>query len=31
MRLLVLQHISCEHPGVFSEAIEERGVEAVPG
>ncbi len=30
MRLLVLQHISCEHPGVFSEVIEERGVEAVP-
>jgi GMP synthase-like glutamine amidotransferase len=30
VRLLVLQHISCEHPGVFSEVIEERGVEAVP-
>ncbi len=30
MKLLVLQHISCEHPGAFSEVIEERGVEAVP-
>lgn len=30
MRLLVLQHISCEHPGAFSEVIAERGVEAVP-
>jgi GMP synthase-like glutamine amidotransferase len=29
MRLLVLQHIACEHPGVFSEVMEERGVEAV--
>jgi len=27
-RLLVLQHIACEHPGVFSEVIEQRGVEA---
>jgi GMP synthase (glutamine-hydrolysing) len=30
MRVLVLQHISCEHPGVFSEVMAERGVEAVP-
>ena len=30
MRALVLQHIACEHPGVFSEVMEERGVEAVP-
>jgi GMP synthase-like glutamine amidotransferase len=30
MRVLVLQHIACEHPGVFSEVIGERGVEAVP-
>lgn len=30
MRLLVLQHIACEHPGVFSEVMSERGVEAVP-
>ena len=30
MRLLVLQHISCEHPGAFSDVIGERGVEAVP-
>ena len=29
MRLLVLQHIACEHPGVFSEVMRERGVEAV--
>ena len=29
MRLLVLQHIACEHPGVFSDVIAERGVEAV--
>jgi GMP synthase-like glutamine amidotransferase len=29
MRLLVLQHIACEHPGVFSEVIRERGAEAV--
>jgi GMP synthase-like glutamine amidotransferase len=29
MRLLVLQHIACEHPGVFSEVMAERGVEAV--
>jgi GMP synthase-like glutamine amidotransferase len=28
MRLLVLQHIACEHPGVFTEVIAERGVEA---
>ena len=26
----MLQHIACEHPGVFSEVMEERGVEAVP-
>ena len=30
MRVLVLQHIACEHPGVFSEVMSERGVEAVP-
>jgi GMP synthase-like glutamine amidotransferase len=29
MRLLVLQHIACEHPGVFSEVIRDRGAEAV--
>ncbi len=29
MRVLVLQHIACEHPGVFSEVMRERGVEAV--
>ena len=29
MRLLVLQHIACEHPGVFSEVMRERGAEAV--
>ena len=29
MRVLVLQHIACEHPGVFSEVMDERGVEAV--
>jgi GMP synthase (glutamine-hydrolysing) len=29
MRLLVLQHIACEHPGVFSGVIGERGVETV--
>jgi GMP synthase (glutamine-hydrolysing) len=29
MRLLVLQHIACEHPGVFTQVIAERGVEAV--
>ena len=28
MRLLALQHIACEHPGVFSDVIAERGVEA---
>ena len=27
MRVLVLQHITCEHPGVFSEVMRERGVE----
>ena len=30
MRVLVLQHIACEHPGVFSEVMGERGVEPVP-
>ena len=30
MRVLVLQHIACEHPGVFSEVMRERGTEAVP-
>jgi GMP synthase (glutamine-hydrolysing) len=29
MRVLVLQHIACEHPGVFSEVMRERGVEQV--
>ena len=29
MRLLVLQHIACEHPGAFSEVMEERGVKPV--
>ena len=29
-RVLVLQHISCEQPGVFAEVMRERGVEAVP-
>ena len=29
MRVLVLQHIACEHPGVFSEVMRERGVEPV--
>lgn len=29
MRVLVLQHIACEHPGAFSEVMDERGVEAV--
>jgi GMP synthase (glutamine-hydrolysing) len=28
MRLAVLQHVACEHPGVFSEVIAERGVES---
>jgi GMP synthase (glutamine-hydrolysing) len=28
MRVLILQHIACEHPGVFSEVIAERGVDA---
>ncbi len=27
MRVLVLQHIACEHPGVFSEVMGERRVE----
>jgi len=30
MRVLVLQHIACEHPGVFSEVMRERGVEQAP-
>jgi GMP synthase-like glutamine amidotransferase len=30
MRVLVLQHIACEHPGTFSAVMAERGVEAVP-
>jgi GMP synthase (glutamine-hydrolysing) len=30
MRVLVLQHIACEHPGVFSEVMRERDVEQVP-
>ncbi len=29
MRVLVLQHIGCEHPGVFSEVMRERDVEQV--
>jgi GMP synthase-like glutamine amidotransferase len=29
MRVLVLQHIACEHPGAFSEVMDERGVEPV--
>ena len=29
MRVLVLQHIACEHPGVFSDVMREREVEAV--
>ncbi len=29
MRLLVLQHISCEPPGVFSEVMLEQGVEPI--
>ena len=29
VRLLILQHISCEPPGVFSEVMRERGVEPV--
>ena len=30
MRLLVLQHITCEHPGVFADVMAERDVEWVP-
>jgi GMP synthase (glutamine-hydrolysing) len=30
MRILVLQHIACEHPGVFSDVMRERDVEQVP-
>jgi GMP synthase (glutamine-hydrolysing) len=29
VRVLVLQHIACEHPGVFSEVMRDRGVEQV--
>jgi GMP synthase (glutamine-hydrolysing) len=29
VRVLVLQHIACEHPGVFSEVMRERGAEPV--
>ncbi len=29
MRVLVLQHIACEHPGAFSEVMDERRVERV--
>ena len=29
MKLLVLQHLDCEHPGAFSDVIAERGVERV--
>lgn len=29
MSVLVLQHIACEHPGVFSEVMRERGTEPV--
>lgn len=29
MRVLVLKHIACEHPGVFSEVMRERGAEQV--
>jgi GMP synthase (glutamine-hydrolysing) len=30
MRILVLQHIACEHPGVFSEVMQARGAEQIP-
>jgi GMP synthase (glutamine-hydrolysing) len=30
MRVLVLKHIACEHPGVFSEVMREQGVDAIP-
>jgi GMP synthase (glutamine-hydrolysing) len=30
VRVLVLQHIACEHPGVFSEVMRESGADAVP-
>jgi GMP synthase (glutamine-hydrolysing) len=30
LRVLVLQHISCEPPGVFAEVLRERGAEIVP-
>ncbi len=29
MRVLVLQHIACEHPGVFSEVMREHGAQPV--
>jgi GMP synthase (glutamine-hydrolysing) len=30
LRVLVLQHISCEPPGAFAEVLKERGAEVVP-
>ena len=30
LRVLVLQHIACEHPGVFSDVMRQRGVDAIP-
>jgi GMP synthase-like glutamine amidotransferase len=30
VRVLVLQHIACEHPGAFSDVIRERGIDAIP-
>jgi GMP synthase-like glutamine amidotransferase len=30
LRVLVLQHIACEHPGVFSNVMDARRIEAVP-
>lgn len=30
MRILVLQHIACEHPGAFSDVMREHDVEPVP-
>ena len=29
MRVLVIQHIACEHPGVFGDVMHERGAKAV--
>lgn len=29
MRVLILQHIACEHPGVFSKVLDDQGVERV--